>query len=153
MRLAAREVVTSRHTYNLVELPLVVAGKTGTAEFGTRDAKGRLPFHNWFVGFVPAHGDVAKPDSKLAVARLRLRLEHGRQRGDRDGQVLPPDPLSPPRGSSADRTSLRKRQLLRWQLMGVLKVEPARAQDWAARSVGADLARLRPAADDLRPAR
>jgi len=67
MRLAAREVVTSRHTFNLVELPLVVAGKTGTAEFGTRDSKGRLPFHNWFVAFVPAHGDVAKHDSKLAV--------------------------------------------------------------------------------------
>ena len=67
MRLAARKVVTSRHTYNLVELPLVVAGKTGTAEFGTKDSKGRLPFHNWFVGFVPAHGDVSKPDSKLAV--------------------------------------------------------------------------------------
>ena len=67
MRLAARKVVTIRHTFNLVELPLVVAGKTGTAEFGTRDAQGRLPFHNWFVGFVPAHGDVAKHDSKLAV--------------------------------------------------------------------------------------
>lgn len=67
MRLAARQVVTSRHTYNLVELPLVVAGKTGTAEFGVRDSKGRLPFHNWFVAFVPAHGDVSKPDSRLAV--------------------------------------------------------------------------------------
>jgi len=67
MRIAARAVVTSRHTYNLVELPLVVAGKTGTAEFGTKDSQGRLPFHNWFVGFVPAHGDVSKHDSKLAV--------------------------------------------------------------------------------------
>ena len=67
MRIAARAVVTSRHTYNLVELPLVVAGKTGTAEFGTKDSHGRLPFHNWFVGFVPAHGDVSKHDSKLAV--------------------------------------------------------------------------------------
>jgi penicillin-binding protein 2 len=67
MRLAAREVVTSRHTFNLVELPLVVAGKTGTAEFGARDSQGRLPFHNWFVAFVPAHGDVARHDSKLAV--------------------------------------------------------------------------------------
>ena len=67
MRIAARAVVTSRHTYNLVELPLVVAGKTGTAEFGVPDSKGRLPFHNWFVGFVPAHGDVSKHDSKLAV--------------------------------------------------------------------------------------
>ncbi len=67
MRLAAREVVTIRHTYNLVELPIEVAGKTGTAEFGVRDAQGRLPFHNWFVAFVPKHGDVAKPDSQLAV--------------------------------------------------------------------------------------
>jgi penicillin-binding protein 2 len=67
MRLAARKVVTSRHTFNLVDLPLIVAGKTGTAEFGTRDSKGLLPFHNWFVGFVPAHGDVSKHDSQLAV--------------------------------------------------------------------------------------
>jgi penicillin-binding protein 2 len=67
MRLAAREVVTSGHTFNLRELPLVVAGKTGTAEFGVKDSQGRLPFHNWFVAFVPAHGDVSKHDSKLAV--------------------------------------------------------------------------------------
>ena len=72
MRVAAREVVTSRHTFNLVNLPIVVAGKTGTAEFGTRDRQGRLPFHSWFVAFVPkfqgdAPGDPAKPDSELAV--------------------------------------------------------------------------------------
>jgi penicillin-binding protein 2 len=72
MRLAAREVVTSRHTFNLVDLPLVVAGKTGTAEFGTRDAQGRLPFHSWFVAFVPNFtadkpGDPAKTDSQLAI--------------------------------------------------------------------------------------
>ena len=45
--------MTIRHTYNLVDLPIKVAGKSGTAEFGTRDSKGRLPFHSWFVGFVP----------------------------------------------------------------------------------------------------
>jgi penicillin-binding protein 2 len=67
LRLAARQVVTSRHTFNLVDLPIVVAGKTGTAEFGVRDSKGRLPFHNWFVAFVPKHRNVAKPDSELAV--------------------------------------------------------------------------------------
>lgn len=72
MRLAARQVVTSRHTGNLVELPLVVAGKTGTAEFGVRDAQGRLPFHSWFVAFVPdfdedSVGDPAQTDSQLAV--------------------------------------------------------------------------------------
>ena len=67
MRLGAREVVTSGHTFNLRDLPLVVAGKTGTAEFGVRDSQGRLPFHNWFVAFVPKHGNVARPDSELAV--------------------------------------------------------------------------------------
>jgi penicillin-binding protein 2 len=67
MRIAARQVVTSRHTYNLTDEPFVIAGKTGTAEFGLRDAHGRLPFHNWFVGFLPLHGDVSKPDSQLAV--------------------------------------------------------------------------------------
>lgn len=72
MRLAAREVVTSRHSGNLVDEPIVVAGKTGTAEFGIRDAQGRLPFHSWFVAFVPnftadTPGDPAKTDSQLAI--------------------------------------------------------------------------------------
>jgi penicillin-binding protein 2 len=53
MRLAGRSTVTLRHTYNLVDMPVKVAGKSGTAEFGLRDAKGRLPYHSWFVGFVP----------------------------------------------------------------------------------------------------
>jgi len=53
MRRAARNVVVIRHTFNLVDMPIVVAGKSGTAEFGLRDAKGRLPFHSWFVAFVP----------------------------------------------------------------------------------------------------
>lgn len=67
MRLATRAVITSRHTYNMVDMPIVVAGKTGTAEFGIPDKYGRLPYHQWFVGYVPAHGDVTKPDSQLAV--------------------------------------------------------------------------------------
>ena len=53
MRQAARNVLLVRHTYNLVDLPIVIAGKSGTAEFGIRDSKGRLPFHSWFVAFVP----------------------------------------------------------------------------------------------------
>jgi penicillin-binding protein 2 len=70
MRNAARNTVLLRHTYNLVDLPVKVAGKSGTAEFGTRDAKGRLPFHSWFVGFVPKdpkHGSFNNPDSELVV--------------------------------------------------------------------------------------
>jgi penicillin-binding protein 2 len=68
MRLAARNTVVLRHTYNLVDMPVKVAGKSGTAEFGTRDKKGRLPFHSWFVGFVPKNpykADFTKPDSQL----------------------------------------------------------------------------------------
>jgi penicillin-binding protein 2 len=53
MRRAARNMVVVRHTYNLVDLPIVVSGKTGTAQFGTPDHRGVLPYHTWFVGFVP----------------------------------------------------------------------------------------------------
>jgi penicillin-binding protein 2 len=70
MRKAARNVVTIRHTYNLVDMPIRIAGKSGTAEFGTRDSKGRLPFHSWFVGFVPKDarkGNFTKPDSELVA--------------------------------------------------------------------------------------
>lgn len=69
MRLAARSTVTLRHTYNLVDMPVKVAGKSGTAEFGTRDRKGRLPYHSWFVGFVPKNpykADFRKTTSQLA---------------------------------------------------------------------------------------
>jgi penicillin-binding protein 2 len=69
MRLAGRSTVTLRHTYNLVDMPVKVAGKSGTAEFGTRDSKGRLPYHSWFVGFVPKNpykADFRKTSSQLA---------------------------------------------------------------------------------------
>jgi penicillin-binding protein 2 len=71
MRAAARSVLTLRHTYNLVDLPIVVAGKSGTAEFGTRDRQGRLPFHSWFVGFTPKdpHKKASDPDGLKALAK------------------------------------------------------------------------------------
>ncbi len=70
MRNAARSTVTLRHTYNLVDLPIKVAGKSGTAEFGLKDSKGRLPFHSWFVGFVPKdvrQGSFDSTESQLVV--------------------------------------------------------------------------------------
>ena len=78
MRHAARNVPVIRHTYNLVDLPIIVAGKTGTAEFGAPGPNGDYPFHNWFVSFVPKDpwkkpGDpygfktIEKGDSELAV--------------------------------------------------------------------------------------
>ncbi|MET1233063.1 MAG: penicillin-binding protein 2 [Candidatus Limnocylindrales bacterium] len=76
MRLAARRVVTIGHTYNLVDLPIVVAGKSGTAEFGLRDKKGRLPYHSWFAAFVPKKERVTADDPKgtRAVARTDSEL-------------------------------------------------------------------------------
>ncbi len=76
MRRAARTVVTSRHTYNLVDLPIVVAGKTGTAEYGLRDARGHLPFHSWFVAFVPKDPwkRADDPEGMQAVSRTDAEL-------------------------------------------------------------------------------
>lgn len=76
MREAARNVVLIRHTYNLVDLPIVVAGKSGTAEFGLRDSKGRLPFHSWFVGIVPKNPakSSADPGGLKAIGREDAQL-------------------------------------------------------------------------------
>lgn len=76
IREAARNTVLIRHTYNLVDMPIVVAGKSGTAEFGTRDRQGRLPFHSWFVAFVPKDPAVTSADPKglKAVAREDAEL-------------------------------------------------------------------------------
>lgn len=68
MRLAARATVTLRHTYNLVDMPVAVAGKSGTAEFGVKDKLGRLPYHTWFVGWVnknPKSKDFTQTNSQL----------------------------------------------------------------------------------------
>ena len=139
MRNAARSTVLLRHTYNLVDLPIKVAGKSGTAEFGTRDSRGRLPFHSWFVGFVPGdprHGSFDDTDSQLIVlafaydsrtkgnvateiVKYYMQLHFGIKKDYR----LPGSPQA--------------RQLLPEQLMGVIRAEPARVTDWAAKSVGA----------------
>ncbi len=76
MRRAARNVLLVRHTYNLVDMPIVVAGKSGTAEFGVRDSKGRLPFHSWFVAFVPKNPHKSKddPTGMKAVSRTDSQL-------------------------------------------------------------------------------
>jgi penicillin-binding protein 2 len=70
MRNAARNTVLLRHTYNLVDLPIKIAGKSGTAEFGRPDSKGRLPYSSFFVGFTPKdprNGSFDDHDSQLVV--------------------------------------------------------------------------------------
>jgi cell division protein FtsI/penicillin-binding protein 2 len=67
MRIGAREVITSGHAYNIRDLRLrgALSGKTGTAEFGTRSRRGTLPFHSWFVAYLPSSPGAT--DADLAV--------------------------------------------------------------------------------------
>jgi cell division protein FtsI/penicillin-binding protein 2 len=54
----------------------VIGGKSGTAEFGLRDSKGRLPFHSWFVAFVPKHAtkQASDPSGIRAIERTDSNL-------------------------------------------------------------------------------
>jgi penicillin-binding protein 2 len=76
MRMNARHVVLSRHTWNLTDMPIVVAGKTGTAEFGTVGPNGHLNYHEWFVGWVPRDPWKSKsdPGGLKAIARTDSNL-------------------------------------------------------------------------------
>ena len=73
MRIGAREVITTGHAYNIsdLRLPGALSGKTGTAEFGLPDAEGVLPFHSWFVAFLPSSPGAT--DSTLAVLTFTYR--------------------------------------------------------------------------------
>jgi len=57
LRIGAREVITTGHAFNIRDVPLpgALSGKTGTAEFGEKLENGSLPFHSWFVGWLPSH--------------------------------------------------------------------------------------------------
>jgi penicillin-binding protein 2 len=67
MRYAARLVIANSYmTRNLGEIPLNLAGKTGTAEYGIRDKKGRLPYHNWISGFVAPTNDWSRTDADFS---------------------------------------------------------------------------------------
>jgi penicillin-binding protein 2 len=70
LRESARRVVTIGHAY-MPNAKLPIAGKTGTAEFGSsagKDSAGRnkLGFHNWFVSFLPKE-DNTEPTADIAM--------------------------------------------------------------------------------------
>ncbi|MGH2428001.1 MAG: penicillin-binding protein 2 [Candidatus Limnocylindria bacterium] len=67
LRIGAREVITSGHAYNIrdLDLPGALSGKTGTAEFGELTPGGTLPFHSWFVAYLPS--STGATDAELAV--------------------------------------------------------------------------------------
>jgi penicillin-binding protein 2 len=73
LRIGARQVITTGHAYNIsdLRLPGTLSGKTGTAEFGLPDAQGILPFHSWFVAFLPSSPGAT--DSQLAVITFTYR--------------------------------------------------------------------------------
>jgi penicillin-binding protein 2 len=67
MRIGAREVITTGHAYNIrdLDLPGALSGKTGTAEFGELTEEGTLPFHSWFVAYLPS--EAGATDTELAI--------------------------------------------------------------------------------------
>ncbi len=73
LRIGARQVITTGHAYNIsdLRLPGTLSGKTGTAEFGLPDAEGVLPFHSWFVAYVPSSPGAT--DASLAVLTFTYR--------------------------------------------------------------------------------
>ena len=130
MREAARNVVLVRHTYNLVDLPIVIAGKSGTAEFGVRDSRAACRSTR---GSSPSCRRTRprrqRPDGLKAVARdgleprrprLRVRLADEGQRRHRDREVLPPAPLRHQEGLPELRPP-RARQLLPVELMSTIR--------------------------------
>ncbi|HJX61803.1 MAG TPA: penicillin-binding protein 2 [Dehalococcoidia bacterium] len=62
MREAMRQSVDSGVASSAKVAGLSIGGKTGTAEFGERDADGKYDTHGWFVGFAPFE------DPEIAVA-------------------------------------------------------------------------------------
>jgi len=67
MRIGARDVITTGHAtnINLLRVPGALSGKTGTAEFGTPTSQGVLPFHSWFVAYLPSKAGAT--DANLAI--------------------------------------------------------------------------------------
>jgi penicillin-binding protein 2 len=83
MRIGAREVIASGRAGNIrdLSLPGALSGKTGTAEFGTPTAQGVLPFHSWFVAYLPSKAGATDADLAIvtftysAVVRGNVSLE------------------------------------------------------------------------------
>ncbi len=83
MRIGAREVITTGHATNIgqLQVPGALSGKTGTAEFGTPTSQGVLPFHSWFVAYLPSQAGATDADLAIvtftysAVVRGNVSLE------------------------------------------------------------------------------
>ena len=140
MRKAARETVTAPpHLQPRRPSDQGRRASPGPPSSARPDAKGRLPYSSWFVGFTPkdpVKGSFDKADSELVV----LAFAHdSRTKGNAATEIvkyflqLHYDIDKDYRTAGAPRA----RQLLHERLMGVIRAEPARVTDWAAKSVGA----------------
>ena len=67
MRMAARLVVSEHHAQGIesLRLPGALSGKTGTAQYGTAAPGQTLPFHKWFVAWLPSRPGAT--DAQLAI--------------------------------------------------------------------------------------
>jgi len=83
IRIGARDVITTGHAYNIrdLRLPGALSGKTGTAEFGSAPSGDALPFHSWFVAWLPSVPGATDAQLEVltftysAVARGNVSLE------------------------------------------------------------------------------
>ena len=83
MRIGAREVIATGRAGNIrdLRLPGALSGKTGTAEFGTPNSDGNLPYHSWFVAYLPSKAGATDADLAVmtftysAVTRGNVSLE------------------------------------------------------------------------------
>ena len=102
MRLAGRATVTLRHTYNLVDMPVKVAGKSGTAEFGHARQQGPaavpLLVRRLRRARTRTRRTSRRPDSELVFLAFAYDSRTEGQRGHRDRQGVPAVPLPHPEG-------------------------------------------------------
>jgi cell division protein FtsI/penicillin-binding protein 2 len=75
MRIGAREVIATGHAANIrdLKIPGSLSGKTGTAEYGTRNPDGTLPVHSWFIAYVPSQPGAT--DANLAIITFTYSAE------------------------------------------------------------------------------
>ncbi len=82
LKAGMRQSVTSGVARNAAIQNVAVAGKTGTAEFGTAGYDGKHPTHGWFVGFAPYD------DPQIAVVVFLERGSGGNDAAPAAGRIF-----------------------------------------------------------------
>jgi penicillin-binding protein 2 len=82
LKAAMRQSVTKGVARNAAIQNVAVAGKTGTAEFGTAQYDGKHPTHGWFMGFAPYD------DPEIAVVVFVERGSGGNDAAPAAGRIF-----------------------------------------------------------------